>query len=114
MIIPVMNICFVFMRPVEYAIALGGVLIGNDIANDAAMATPTSSVPTPPKSPNASFMPVPTATMIGTINAVQKYAGFNSPQTVYDQNSVFIFKFLDSMAEEAKQIEDMNRKMKTK
>ena len=51
---------------------------------------------------------------VGTINAVQKYAGFNSPQAVYDQNSVFIFKFLDSMAEEAKQIEDMNRKMKTK
>ena len=51
---------------------------------------------------------------VGTINAVQKYAGFTSPQAVYDQNSVFIFKFLDSMAEEAKQIEDMNRKMKTK
>lgn len=51
---------------------------------------------------------------VGTINAVQKYAGFTDPQSVYDQNSVFIFKFLDSMAEEAKQIEDMNRKMKTK
>lgn len=49
---------------------------------------------------------------IGTINAVQKYAGFTDPQSVYDQNSMFIFKFLDSMAEEAKQIEDMNRKMK--
>lgn len=51
---------------------------------------------------------------VGTINAVQKYAGFTDPQSVYDQNSVFIFKFLDSMAEEAKQIEDMNRKMKMK
>ena len=51
---------------------------------------------------------------VGTINAVQKYAGFSDPQSVYDQNSIFIFKFLDSMAEEAKQIEDMNKKMKSK
>lgn len=51
---------------------------------------------------------------VGTINAVQKYAGFTDAQKVYDQNSMFIFKFLDSMAEEAKQIEDMNRKMKMK
>ena len=51
---------------------------------------------------------------VGTINAVQKYAGFTNAQSVYDQNSMFIFKFLDSMAEEAKQIEDMNRKMKLK
>lgn len=51
---------------------------------------------------------------VGTINAVQKYAGFTNAQSVYDQNSMFIFKFLDSMAEEAKQIEDMNRKMKMK
>lgn len=46
--IPVTNICLVFIRPVEYAMALGGVLIGRDIANDAAIATPTSNVPTPP------------------------------------------------------------------
>lgn len=51
---------------------------------------------------------------VGTINAVQKYAGFTNAQSVYDQNSMFIFKFLDSMAEEAKQIEDMNLKMKMK
>lgn len=51
---------------------------------------------------------------VGTINAVQKYAGFTNAQSVYDQNSMFIFKFLDSMAEEAKQIEEMNRKMKMK
>lgn len=51
---------------------------------------------------------------VGTVNAVQKYAGFTSPQSVYDQNTMFIFKFLDDMANEAKQIEDMNRKMKVK
>lgn len=51
---------------------------------------------------------------VGTINAVQKYAGFTNAQSVYDQNSMFIFKFLDSMAEEAKAIEEMNRKMKMK
>ena len=51
---------------------------------------------------------------VGTINAVQKYAGFTDAQSVYDQNSMFIFKFLDSMAEEAKAIEEMNRKMKMK
>ena len=51
---------------------------------------------------------------LGTLNAIQKYGGFTETQKVYDQNSMIIFKFLDSMAEEAKQIEDMNRKMKLK
>ena len=70
MVIPATNICLVFMSPVEYAIAFGGVLMGNDIANDAAMATPTSSVPIPPYSPRGPSMPLPTATMMGTISAV--------------------------------------------
>ena len=58
------------MSPVEYAIALGGVLIGSDIANEAAIATPTSSVPMPPYSPSGPSIPLPTATMIGTMSAV--------------------------------------------
>lgn len=48
MVMPVTNICFVLMSPVEYAIAFGGVLIGKDIANDAAIATPIRSVHIPP------------------------------------------------------------------
>ena len=68
--IPVRNICDVFISPVEYAIAFGGVLIGNDIAKDADIATPISNVPTPPYTPRDGPMPLPTATMIGTMSAV--------------------------------------------
>lgn len=49
---------------------------------------------------------------IDTINAVQKYAGYSNQQEVYDTNSVFIFGILNNMAHEAKEIEDMNAKMK--
>lgn len=51
---------------------------------------------------------------IDTVNAVQKYAGYTTQQEVYDSNSVFIFGFLNNMAHEAKQIEEMNAKMKMK
>lgn len=49
---------------------------------------------------------------IDTINAIQKYAGYNDQQAVYDSNVGFIFGFLNSMSHEAKQIEDMNNKLK--
>lgn len=51
---------------------------------------------------------------VDTVNAVLKYAGYTSQQEVYDSNSVFIFGFLNNMAHEAKQIEEMNAKMKHK
>lgn len=51
---------------------------------------------------------------IDTINAIQKYAGYNDQQAVYDSNVGFIFGFLNSMSHEAKQIEEMNNKMKIK
>ena len=50
---------------------------------------------------------------IDTINAVQKYAGYTNQQDVYDSNALFIFGFLNNMAHEAKQIEEMHRKMRT-
>lgn len=51
---------------------------------------------------------------IETINAIQKYAGYSDQQAVYDSNMGFIFGFLNSMSHEAKQIEEMNNKMKMK
>lgn len=51
---------------------------------------------------------------IDTVNAVMKYAGYTDQQVVYDSNVGFIFGFLNSMSHEAKQIEEMNNKMKMK
>lgn len=70
MIIPTRSICDDFMSPVEYAMALGGVLMGSDIAKDAERATPMSSVPIPPYSPRAGPIPLPTAASMGIISAV--------------------------------------------
>ena len=47
---------------------------------------------------------------IGTINAVLKYAGYTSQQDVYDTNAIFVFDILNSMAQEAEEIERINRK----
>ena len=49
-----------------------------------------------------------------TINVVKRECGYDSQQAVYDTNAVFIFEDLNMLASKAKQIEDMNRKMKTK
>ena len=48
MITPTRNMCDDLMSPVECAMALGGVLMGNAIANDADRATPMSKVLMPP------------------------------------------------------------------
>ena len=50
-ITPTRSICDDFMSTVEWAMALGGVLMGSDIANEADSATPMSNVPMPPYSP---------------------------------------------------------------
>lgn len=47
---------------------------------------------------------------VGTVNAVQKYAGYTSQQDVYDTNAIFVFDILNSMAHEAEEIEKLNRK----
>lgn len=49
-----------------------------------------------------------------TMNAVMKYAGFTGYQDIYDSNAFFILGVLNNMSKEAKQIEEMNRKMKAK
>lgn len=48
---------------------------------------------------------------LGTVNSVMKYAGFTKAQDVYDENAVFIFKWLDTMSHEAK---EMNKAISTK
>ena len=48
MIIPTFSISFCWIMPVACAKALGGVLIGNIIANDEPIATPINKVSTPP------------------------------------------------------------------
>ena len=67
--IPERIISFWLIIPVESAIALGGVLIGNIIALDAAMAMPISSVDSPPIAESEPPMPLPTMATIGTIKA---------------------------------------------
>ena len=49
-----------------------------------------------------------------TINAVMKYAGYTDQQQVYDANLPFIFGILNSMTKEAKDIEQMNSKIRKK
>ena len=67
--IPTLSISFCFTRPVEKAIALGGVLIGKHIAALAAMAIPMSTVEVPPIAPNAPPIPLQTTAKIGTKSA---------------------------------------------
>jgi len=49
-----------------------------------------------------------------TVNAVMKYAGYSEQQQVYDSNLPFVLDILNTMAEEAKQIEQMNARLKIK
>ena len=48
------------------------------------------------------------------MNAIKKYGEFKNYQDIYNSNTFFIFGVLNNMCEEAKQIEEMNRKMKSK
>ena len=48
------------------------------------------------------------------MNAIKKYGEFKSYQDVYNSNAFFIFGVLNNMCQEAKQIDEMNRKMKSK
>ena len=66
---PIFIISFCFTRPVEWAMAFGGVLIGKLIATDAAMAIPMSTVGVPPMLSSAPPIPLQTTARIGTSNA---------------------------------------------
>lgn len=48
------------------------------------------------------------------MNAIKKYGNFGSYQSIYDSNAFFIFGQLSNMCQEAKAIEEINRKMKSK
>ena len=69
MMTPMMHICDDLIRPVEYAMAFGGVLMGRAIANDAESAIPINNVPIPPYSSSMGPIPFPTAARIGIIRA---------------------------------------------
>lgn len=51
---------------------------------------------------------------VDTVNAIMKYQGFKDYNEVYDSESVRILGVLNTMSKDAKQIEEMNRKMKSK
>ena len=51
---------------------------------------------------------------VETVNAVMKYQGFKDYKEVYESDSVRILGVLNTMSKDAKQIEEMNRKMKSK
>ena len=48
------------------------------------------------------------------MNAIKKYGYYSTYQSIYDSNAFLIFDLLKNMCQEAKQIEEMNRKMKAK
>lgn len=48
------------------------------------------------------------------MNAIKKYGEFKNYQDIYNSNTFFIFGVLSNMCQEAKAIEEMNRKMKSK
>ena len=48
------------------------------------------------------------------MNAIKKYGNFGSYQSIYDSNAFFIFGQLANMCQEAKAIEEMNRKIRRK
>ena len=48
------------------------------------------------------------------MNAIKKYGNFTSYQSIYDSNAFFIFGQLANMCQEAKAIEEMNRKIKSR
>ena len=51
---------------------------------------------------------------VGTINTIMKYAGYAEQQQVYDSNLPFVLDILNMMAKEAKEIEAMNARIKSK
>ena len=66
---PIFIIWFCFTKPVEWAMALGGVLMGRAIATDAATAMPISTVGVPPMPSRAEPIPRHTTARIGTNKA---------------------------------------------
>lgn len=48
------------------------------------------------------------------MNAIKKYGEFKNYQDIYNSNTFFIFGVLSNMCQEAKQIEEMNRKIKSR
>ena len=66
---PIFIISFCFTRPVEWAIAFGGVEIGRVIATDAATAIPISTVGVPPMLSSELPIPLHTTARIGTRSA---------------------------------------------
>ena len=66
-IMPIFDMSLVVTSPVECARALGGVDIGNSIANEVHNVAPTISILIPPTGSRASPIPTPTALRIGTI-----------------------------------------------
>lgn len=48
------------------------------------------------------------------MNAIKKYGEFPNYQDAYNSNALYIFGLLNNMCKEAKAIEEMNRKMKSK
>ena len=48
------------------------------------------------------------------MNAIKKHGGFTNYQDIYNSNAFFIFGELSNMCQEAKQIEELNRKMKSR
>ena len=62
---PIFSISFCLTSPVEWAIALGGVLIGRHIAHEAAMALPIRIAEVPPIIFKESPMPWQTTARIG-------------------------------------------------
>ena len=51
---------------------------------------------------------------VRTLNAVMHYQGYTKPEDVYAENLPVILSTLNTMAEEAKQIEQMNARIKSK
>lgn len=51
---------------------------------------------------------------VGTVNAVMHHAHYSSQQEVYDSNLPFILDILNTMTKEAKDIEQMNARIKSK
>lgn len=56
----------------------------------------------------------PVVSMINTINAVMKWQTYASQQAVRDDNAISVFAVLNNMSKEAKEMEEANRKMKSK
>ena len=52
----------------------------------------------------------PIVSELGTVNAIMKYQGYPSQQSVYQTNALLVFKVLDSMTREAKEMEKLKHK----